>query len=152
MPKTRRTALSRSLPLLVAALLLAGLAWWQHPEPAAPAATPTVQADAGAAGRSPQPTLPAFLPPEAGPVVARILQGGPFPHRQDGSVFANREGRLPSRPRGHYREYTVPTPGLPHRGARRIVTGGDPPAEWYYTADHYGNFRSFEVQAREVRR
>src|SRR5690606_32791080 len=63
MPKTRRTALSRSLPLLVAALLLAGLAWWQHPEPAAPAATPTVQADAGAAGRSPQPTLPAFLPP-----------------------------------------------------------------------------------------
>src|SRR5690606_23329949 len=136
MPKTRRTALSRSLPLLVAALLLAGLAWWQHPEPAAPAATPTVQADAGAAGRSPQPTLPALLPPEAGPVVARILQGGPFPHR----------------PRGPYREYIVPTAGLPHRGARRIVTGGEPPAEWYYTADLYGNFRSFEVQAREVRR
>lgn len=78
-------------------------------------------------------------------VVERILRGGPHPHRQDGAVFQNRERRLPSRARGHYREYTVPTPGSRDRGARRIVTGGDPPTEFWYTADHYRTFRSFEV-------
>ena len=75
-----------------------------------------------------------------------------FAHPQDGSVFGNRERRLPRREHGYYREYTVPTPGLKHRGARRIVTGGDPPAEWYYTADHYGSFRRFDPPAREATR
>ena len=92
--------------------------------------------------------VPAFLPPEAGATIALIQRGGPFPHRQDGSVFGNREQRLPQRPRGYYREYTVDTPGLRHRGARRIVTGGDPPAFWYYTDDHYDSFRSFHVPAK----
>jgi ribonuclease T1 len=91
----------------------------------------------------------AFLPAEAHATLALIDRGGPFPHRQDGGVFQNRERLLPQRPRGHYREYTVDTPGLDHRGARRIVTGGDPPAEWYYTADHYRSFRAF--QRRDVR-
>ena len=54
-------------------------------------------------------------------------------------------GLPPGKPRGYYREYTVRTPGLNHRGARRIVTGGDPPREWYYTDDHYDSFRRFEV-------
>ena len=31
---------------------------------------------------------------------------------------------LPAEKRGFYREYTVKTPGLRHRGARRIVCGG----------------------------
>ena len=73
----------------------------------------------------------------------------PFPHPQDGDVFRNREGLLPDRPRGWYREYTVETPGLSHRGARRIVTGGDPPRAWYYTDDHYESFRAFTVPATE---
>ena len=90
-------------------------------------------------------TLPAFLPPEARDTIALIQRDGPFPHRQDGGVFGNREGRLPRKPRGWYREYTVETPGLQHRGARRIVTGGNPPREWYYTDDHYDSFRSFAV-------
>ena len=38
---------------------------------------------------------------------------------------------------GYYREYTVPTPGVDHRGARRIVAGGD---ELYWTDDHYSSF------------
>ncbi|MDQ3695040.1 MAG: ribonuclease, partial [Chloroflexota bacterium] len=38
-----------------------------------------------------------------------------------------------------YREYTVITPGLDHRGARRIVAGDDG-AVLYYTADHYQSF------------
>ncbi|MBB4125227.1 guanyl-specific ribonuclease Sa [Xanthomonas translucens] len=106
------------------------------PAPAQPSATPTAGADA---------TLPAFLPPEARTTIALIQRGGPFPHRQDGSVFGNRENRLPSRPRGYYREYTVDTPGLEHRGTRRIVTGGTPPDVWYYSDDHYASFRSFSI-------
>ena len=89
--------------------------------------------------------LPDFLPSEAHRTIELILRGGPFPHRQDGSVFGNREKRLPRQPHGYYREYTVRTPGERDRGARRIVTGGDPPREFWYTADHYRTFRHFEV-------
>lgn len=73
-----------------------------------------------------------------------IQQGGPFPHRQDGTTFHNRERLLPIKPRGYYREYTVETPGLNHRGARRVVTGGQPPEIYYYTRDHYRSFRVIE--------
>jgi ribonuclease T1 len=78
------------------------------------------------------------LPPQATEVWQLIQHGGPFPYRQDGSVFGNREGRLPQRQSGFYREYTVPTPGEPDRGPRRLVTGGA--AELYYTGDHYTSF------------
>lgn len=86
----------------------------------------------------------ADLPSEARTTHRLILQGGPFPYRKDGTVFFNRERLLPARPRGEYREYTVPTPGSPDRGARRIVCGGEPPRTpdvCYYTADHYASFR-----------
>jgi len=85
------------------------------------------------------------LPPEAIDTLRSIQAGGPFPYDRDGTVFQNRERRLPSQPRGYYREYTVITPGSPDRGARRIVSGGDPPAEFYYTDDHYRSFRRIEV-------
>jgi ribonuclease T1 len=84
------------------------------------------------------------LPPQAHDTYRRILAGGPFPYDKDGSVFGNRERLLPLHPRGHYREYTVKTPGSPDRGARRIVCGGSPPSApdaCYYTADHYASFR-----------
>ncbi len=84
------------------------------------------------------------LPPEALHTLGLIQRGGPFPYRKDGSVFQNRERLLPARPRGYYREYTVPTPGARDRGARRIVTGGDPPEVFYYTADHYRSFQAIE--------
>ena len=84
------------------------------------------------------------LPAEALQTLALIHRGGPFPYRQDGSVFQNRERRLPQRPRGYYREYTVPTPGARDRGARRIVSGGHPPEIFYYTPDHYRSFRRIE--------
>lgn len=70
-----------------------------------------------------------------------IQQGGPFPYDRDGITFHNREGRLPSMSRGYYREFTVDTPGLNHRGPRRVVTGGNPPEVYYYTEDHYGTFK-----------
>ncbi|MBM3385161.1 MAG: ribonuclease [Betaproteobacteria bacterium] len=84
----------------------------------------------------------AALPPEARATLALIRKGGPLPHQKDGSVFGNREGLLPRRPRGYYREYTVPTPGSRDRGARRIVAGGGAAqGEFYYTDDHYRSFR-----------
>lgn len=84
------------------------------------------------------------LPREAVETIALIQQGGPFPYRKDGTVFQNRERLLPQKPRGFYREYTVKTPGARDRGARRIVTGGDPPEVYYYTSDHYRSFRQIE--------
>lgn len=85
------------------------------------------------------------LPNEAHETLQLIQRGGPYAYDRDGSVFQNREGRLPAERRGYYREYTVPTPGSPDRGARRIVTGGDPPDVYYYTDDHYRTFRRIEV-------
>jgi ribonuclease T1 len=84
------------------------------------------------------------LPPEAHVTQRSIVAGGPFPHAKDGTVFANRERRLPSQVRGYYREYTVATPGVSHRGARRIVCGGQRPTvpeACYYSADHYASFK-----------
>ncbi len=84
------------------------------------------------------------LPVQGRQVMALIRHGGPFRYEKDGTVFGNRERLLPSQRRGFYREYTVPTPGLSHRGARRIVCGGlEPrmPEACYYTEDHYSSFK-----------
>ena len=68
----------------------------------------------------------------------RIAKGPPFPYKQDGASFSNREKRLPQRERGWYREYTVETPGSDDRGARRLVVGKD--GDIWYTDDHYRSF------------
>jgi ribonuclease T1 len=81
----------------------------------------------------------ADLPPQARATLSLIRAGGPFPYPRDGAVFGNREGQLPKRARGYYREYTVPTPGARDRGARRIVNGRG--GELYYSEDHYRSFR-----------
>lgn len=83
------------------------------------------------------------LPAEARATLAQIHRGGPFRYDRDGIVFGNREHLLPSKPRGHYHEYTVPTPGASTRGARRIICGGPPraPEACWYTDDHYQSFR-----------
>lgn len=81
----------------------------------------------------------AQLPVEARATLQAIKAGGPFPYRQDGRVFSNRERLLPPKGRGYYREYTVRTPGARDRGARRIVAGSA--GEYYYTADHYRSFK-----------
>ena len=78
------------------------------------------------------------LPTEARELLIRIRQGGPFPSPRDGSIFSNRERLLP---RGEYREYTVTTPGLRGRGARRILARTGDRADFYYTDDHYRSFR-----------
>lgn len=99
------------------------------------------------------------LPPEARETLQLIGRGGPYPHERDGVTFGNYEKLLPPAQRGHYSEYTVSTPGVRHRGARRIVVGcerqrpASPPpgllwlahcrdgGTFYYTADHYRTFR-----------
>ncbi len=82
------------------------------------------------------------LPPEAQQTLLLIKKGQPLPYPKDGAVFGNREGILPKHKRGYYREYTVKTPGVRNRGARRIVAGGDGWAsQYYYTDDHYASFK-----------
>lgn len=130
---------------LLGGLLLVALALgWRQWQPQLPPASRGATAETPAATPA---ALPGFLPPEAAATIALIQRGGPFPYRQDGQVFGNFEGHLQRQPRGWYREYTVDTPGLGHRGARRIVTGGQPPREWYYSGDHYRSFRRFEPPA-----
>lgn len=94
-------------------------------------------------GTSLPPVALVSLPKEAQTTYRLIHSGGPFPYEKDGVVFGNRERLLPLQARGHYREYTVPTPGAKNRGARRIVCGGIPPNQpnaCFYTADHYASF------------
>jgi ribonuclease T1 len=79
------------------------------------------------------------VPREAKDTLQLIKQGGPFPYKQDDTVFSNREGLLPAKSSGYYHEYTVVTPGSPDRGARRIVAGKS--GEYYYTDDHYRSFK-----------
>jgi guanyl-specific ribonuclease Sa len=129
--------------LRIAVVVLAGLAafqWWSNRGPVEPPAGASAQPPAIAA------RYPSFLPPEAVATLEAIERGGPYRYDRDGSTFQNRERRLPEQPRGYYREYTVETPGSPDRGARRIVSGGDPPEVYYYTDDHYRSFRRVEIK------
>jgi ribonuclease T1 len=133
----------RLVAFLTAGMLALGY-WQVTRSPERGAATGAVAlgpGDAAEAGR-----YPASLPPEAIATLEAIERGGPYPYERDGTVFQNREGRLPAGPQGYYREYTVSTPGARDRGARRIVAGGRPPEVFYYTDDHYRTFRRLEVQ------
>ena len=132
---------------IIAIALLAGLWFWLQPAPIQPPVeqvTTVHGGDALPSGDTRTQPLPAWLPAEAVPVLDAIERGGPYAYPQDGGTFQNRERLLPPRPRGYYHEFTVDTPGSHDRGARRIVTGGDPPVAYWYTADHYRSFRRFD--------
>lgn len=134
---------SRALALVVGALLLA-----------VAVGIFLLNGSGGSSGGSASPTsdLPtvtvADLPPEARETLELIEAGGPFPYRQDGATFGNRERLLPQQERGYYREYTVETPGSRDRGARRIVTGEG--GDRYWTQDHYRSFAEI-AQTEETR-
>lgn len=94
-------------------------------------------------------------------IVAAVYNGGVLPSPKDGIIFENKEGRLPGKPKGYYREYTVlPPPDAPasvtvgdqtfaisppqgRRGAERLVIGGG--ALLYYSPDHYKTFLPLTV-------
>ncbi len=111
----------------------------QHPSASQTASLPSVDPVSG---------LPwvelSELPAEASDTMEDIIAGGPFRFAKDGTTFRNAERILPVRPRDHYAEFTVVTPGELDRGARRIVTGGPKygtvDGEFYYTEDHYQSF------------
>ena len=141
--------LQRALPLLLvlALLLLAACASPARTQAPAPTEAPVVAEGGPFVAEAPADwdggSIPlAQLPPEALEVLLLIADGGPYPYSQDGSTFQNREGILPDRPLGHYREFTVETPGSPDRGGRRLVDGDD--GEVYYTDDHYDSFSFVE--------
>ncbi|MFD0152413.1 ribonuclease domain-containing protein [Streptomyces sp. NPDC055721] len=109
------------------------------PATAAPATVPATVGVASVRAAAVGDICYSDLPSQAHDTLRLIDAGGPFPYRQDGAVFQNREGILPSHSLGYYHEYTVKTPGVSTRGARRIVTG-NAVQEDYYTADHYATF------------
>jgi guanyl-specific ribonuclease Sa len=157
----------RKIWLIVVVLLFLGWQWWsrqpvaERPDAGPVASTPGLPGGdardragparhdvAWPAPSSPTGATPADvaeadgLPTEARDTLRLIERGGPFPYERDGAVFGNFEHRLPARPRGYYHEYTVPTPGAHNRGARRIIAGGQPPEQFWYTDDHYESFRA----------
>ena len=90
------------------------------------------------------------LPQEAQKTLSLIKQNGPFPYGKDGSYFINREGCLPKRKRGYYREFTVKTPRAKNRGARRIISGDVRNDEFYYTSNHYRTFQRVKINAGNI--
>jgi guanyl-specific ribonuclease Sa len=75
--------------------------------------------------------------------LARIKRGEQDSHPNDGSIFQNREKRLPKQPSGYYREWVHPTPGQRGPGPQRVVTGKK--GEIYYTPDHYETFERLDA-------
>lgn len=75
-----------------------------------------------------------LLPAEAKQVLELLSHGGPLPcPERDGSLYGNRSGDLPGT--ATYREFTVPTPGIAHRGRRRLVIRDN--GVVFFTACHY---------------
>jgi guanyl-specific ribonuclease Sa len=75
--------------------------------------------------------------------VQRIVLGSrlKFPH--DGSIFHNKERRLPVAPQGFYHEYVHPTPGLTGPGPQRLIRPKVGP--FVYTPDHYATFLALDA-------
>jgi filamentous hemagglutinin len=72
------------------------------------------------------------------PTLDRISAGIKYPHKNDGTIFRNRESKLPIQRSGYYTEYVVPTSGLNHAGLQRLVIGKS--GEIFYTPNHYETF------------
>ena len=137
MPTKIMKNLTRTTCLKVAALALGALIFTSPVS-----AKPPPPASAGACALS-QTISVSALPPQGRDMLALIDAGGPFKNKRDGISFSNRERVLPKANRGYYREYTVRTPGVKNRGARRIVCGGldQQHADMcYYSDDHYQSF------------
>ena len=73
------------------------------------------------------------------PTLKRIAEGDKLSHRNDGTIFQNRERRLPKQSNGYYHEWVHPTQGLAGPGPQRVITGEK--GEVYYTPDHYQSFQ-----------
>lgn len=140
-----RRAVSAAGAVLAVLLLL--VVWLQSrpAENVAPAPSAPAKASSGAWALRVCPDLDKNVDA----AVAAIRANGPYLRpRNDGGTFGNREGLLPPKPSGYYREYTVAAPSGQFPGPRRLITGGqarlgDEPKAWFYTADHYASFCEF---------
>lgn len=72
----------------------------------------------------------------------RIANNKRLRFRNDGSIFQNREKRLPTREQGYYQEWVHITQEVDGPGPQRVVTGKN--GEIYYTADHYRTFKKLK--------
>lgn len=76
---------------------------------------------------------------DVNPTLQRIRAGRRLRHRNDGSIFGNREKRLPvQRDREYYREFVHQMRKMPFPGPQRVMIGKQ--GEVYYTGDHYASF------------
>jgi hypothetical protein len=74
------------------------------------------------------------------PTLKRIRAGKKLAHRNDGTNFFNKEGRLPrKKDRAYYREFVHPIKGVRLPGPCRVVIGKK--GEVYFTGDHYKTFK-----------
>ena len=116
------------------------------PPPVAPASTVSAPEGSGSS-RTPDSDLRRIaesdLPAEAAVTMGLVRSDGPYPFDEENVVFGNRDGLLPERPRGYYREFTVETPGDHDRGPRRLVQGRA--GDLFWTTDHYASFRQVEA-------
>ena len=76
---------------------------------------------------------------DVNPTLNRIRKGEKLKHRNDGSIFRNREKLLPLRDdRDYYREFVHAMKNMPFPGPQRIVIGKN--GAVFYTGDHYKSF------------
>jgi ribonuclease T1 len=78
------------------------------------------------------------------PTLARIADDRRLRFSHDGSVFENRERRLPRQASGYYHEWVVPTPGERGPGPQRLIVGDD--GDVWYTSDHYRTFHKIQYR------
>nr|MDH4387730.1 ribonuclease domain-containing protein [Fimbriimonas sp.] len=76
---------------------------------------------------------------DVNPTINRIRAGVKLPHNNDGSIFTNRERKLPvSSDSSYYREFVHQMSGFPFPGPQRVIIGKN--GVVYYTGDHYVKF------------
>ena len=159
--------MKRTLPLLLSAVFFASCSG--QPRAAAKPARERPPCERSAAllpGAGFKPALDPARTAAANELLAKIGTCAALPFAEDHTVFGNREGLLPPRPRGYYLEYSFPVPGrnigdVPAevmvgtvtmvsgiisspRGPERLVIGGG--REIYYTPDHYLSFVELKIK------
>jgi ribonuclease T1 len=143
LPPGRVVAIASAVVVLVVVAL-----WLARSAPTTDAAAGSVRSTATSVG---SPTTPdsglatvaeSRLPQVARDTLALVRAGGPFPYEEDGRTFQNREGILPDRARGYYREYTVKKGRGGDRGPLRLVRGEG--GDVFWTDDHYDSFRQVQ--------
>lgn len=161
--------MKRTIPLLtMAVLLLAGCG--SRPAggaraAAVPEAPPCVPSAELLPGKGLSPAVDAAHEAAIDGLLARIAACVPLHYEHDAIIFGNREGLLPPRPYGYYREYTLAIPGrkigdapievrvgtwtlttgdiTSVRGPERLVIGGG--KEIFYSPDHYVHFAELKI-------